>query len=129
MVAGSARWLEGHGVFRLAERDSRFPRVGEWLVQHTDSGAVVLASLHSGSANYYSGRLTLRWDAIPPDRLGSVVAAIARRGERAYLVVDERYEIDEFNRRLAADRAGAVRVEPLDSIFTVQISELVPGTP
>jgi hypothetical protein len=125
LVALSAWWLDRQGVFELAQKDSKFPRVGKWFADRTAQDAVVLSSFHSGSVNYYSGRLTLRFDAIPPDRLLPVVRAARDRGARVYLVRDEDAELRQFAARFGDDPAG-LSVEPLDGISTVQIAELVP---
>jgi hypothetical protein len=125
LVALSAWWLDRQGVFDLAQKDSKFPRVGAWFTDHTARDAVVLSSFHSGSINYYSGRLTLRFDAIAPDRLLPVVRAARDRGARVYLVRDEDAELRLFAARFGDGPAG-LSVEPLDGISTVQIAELVP---
>jgi hypothetical protein len=95
-------------------------------VDRTPANAVVLAALHSGSVDYYSDRLTLRWDVMPPDDLRPLLGAIRARGQRVYLVLDENYEVDTFRRRFLDGRDGSVRLEPLDRIFTVQLFELTP---
>ena len=125
LVALSTWWLDRQGVFYLPQKDSKFPRVGKWFVDRTAPNAVVLSSFHSGSVNYYSDRLTLRFDAIPADRLLPVVLAARGRGARVYLVRDEDAELRLFAARFGDDPAG-LTVEPVDGIATVQIAELVP---
>jgi hypothetical protein len=41
---------------------------------------VLLAMAHSGSATYYSGRPTLRYDLLAPSRLDRVVDVLRERG-------------------------------------------------
>jgi hypothetical protein len=126
VLAGSGQWLESKGVFHLPAQESKYPRVGEWFSQHVPEDSVVLASLHSGSVEYYSGRLTLRWDAMPADRLAPTIAALAARGRAVYVVLDGTYEMEAFTRRFLA--AGApVRIEPLDRIVTAQIAAIRAG--
>ena len=71
----------------------RRPAINAWeAVRYMAPGAVALASLHSGSIHHYSRRMTLRWEAIPPERLAETVRAIDGRGVTA--------------RRLGVPRAG-----------------------
>jgi hypothetical protein len=122
VVVASARWLEPRGVFDLAMQESKYPRVGEWIATHTPENAIVFASLHAGSVHYYSGRLTLRWEAIPADRLADVVATARRRGHSTYLVLDDNAEAERFTRRSGVN--GRLRVEPIERILTTQIARI-----
>lgn len=124
VLAGSGRWLEARGVFRLQRLEARYPRVGEWFEQHSPANAIVLASLHSGSVNYYSGRLTLRWDRIAPDRLRALVDAAGQQGRPTYLVLDGSDEVQRFTRRFPAPRLD---VRPVTRIVTAEIAELRAG--
>jgi hypothetical protein len=49
---------------------------------------VLLAMLHSGSARYYSGRPTLRYDLLAPSRLDGLVEELTQRGYVPYLLID-----------------------------------------
>ena len=84
----------------------------------------MFASLHSGSVHYYSGRLTLRWDAIPPDRLAPTLDGLAARGTPAYVVLDGDEESAQFERRFAGVVGARVQVEPVDRIFTTMIATI-----
>lgn len=122
VVGASARWLGARDVFSLELREVKYPRVGEWFATHTADDAIVFASLHAGSVNYYSARLTLRWDAIPPGRLADVVTAARERGHPTYLVFDDNAEAEQFAQSLAGD--PRVRVEPIDRILNTQIARI-----
>ena len=52
----------------------------------------------SGSIRYYSGRLTVRYDWIPPNRLDSVVEQLRGLGYHPYIVL-EAEETNTFQRR------------------------------
>ena len=123
VMAASGAWLTSRGVFRLEAQESKYPRVGAWLREHTPDNAIVLASLHSGSANYYSGRQTLRWDRIPPDRLAATIDAAAQRGMPSYLVLDGNPELSQFE-RIRINAGSRLRVEPLERILTVQVARI-----
>jgi hypothetical protein len=50
---------------------------------------VVFASQHSGTARYYGGRYTLRFDLLDDHAAGVVIADVEQRGLHPYLVVDD----------------------------------------
>ena len=120
----SSRWLGSHGYLTMSITETKYPRVAEWFSTNTTPETVVFASLHSGSINYYSGRLTLRWEAIPPDRLVPTLQKLAARGTPAYVVFDSDYESDQFQRRFGETVGTQVRVEPVDRIFTTIIATI-----
>jgi hypothetical protein len=123
-LAASSYWLGSHGTLALSRLEMKYPQVGEWFKTRTPPNAVVFAALHSGSVHYYSGRLTLRWDAIPSDRLGPTLEALAARGTPAYVVLDDNYEREQFDRRFAGVIGTKVRVEPVDRIFKTIIGTI-----
>jgi len=123
-LAASNWWLGSHGTLNLSLTEMKYPRVGEWFTLRTPPETVVLASLHSGSVNYYSGRLTLRWEAIPQDRLVPTLEALEARGTPAYVVLDSDYEREQFERRFAAVVGTRVRIEPVERIFTTIIATI-----
>jgi hypothetical protein len=121
-AAGSYRFLEERQVFQLWLAESKYPAVADWVARNSDPGDIVFASLHSGSIRYYSGRATVRWDRIPPDRLAASVAAIGDRGRRILLVLDGNSERDEFQQRFGTDAPGGVRIEFVDRIQNVSLA-------
>jgi len=125
-LAASRHWLESHGTLLLSVTETKYPRVGEWFSARSQPDAVVFASLHSGSVHYYSGRQTVRWDAIPPDRLVPTLEGLAARGTPAYVVLDGREESEKFERLFAGVVGTRVRVEPVDRIFTTIIATIEP---
>jgi len=70
----------------------RYEIVGRYVSDNLPSRAVVFAMLHSGSVRYYSGRLTVRYDWIPPDRFDAMVAHLRQRGYIPFLVLDDAEE-------------------------------------
>jgi hypothetical protein len=120
----SSRWLGSHGYLTMSITETKYPRVAEWFTAHTTPETVVFASLHSGSINYYSGRLTLRWEAISPDRLVPTLQGLAARGTPAYVVFDSDYESDQFQRRFGELIGTQVRLEPVNRIFTTIIATI-----
>jgi hypothetical protein len=123
-LTASKQWLDAHGYLTMSITEMKYPRTGEWFTTRTSPETVVFASLHSGSVNYYSGRLTVRWDAIPADRLAPTLDALAARGTPAYVVLDGDDEQAQFQRRFGTVLGTRVRVEPVDRIFTTLIATI-----
>jgi len=123
VAAASLAFLEGRGVFRLRQVESKYPAVASWIDQHTAADAIVLAALHSGSVHYYSGRTTLRWDQIPPDRLAPTLAAVAARKRAAFLVIDGDGERLEFFKRFGANPPARIAfVDRVQNVFLATIA-------
>jgi hypothetical protein len=112
------------GVFRLKEGERKTRAIGEYIANHFDDRSVFIATLHSGSIRYYSGRITVRFDLIPERFLDRVVADLGRLGYRPYIVVEESEE-EGFRERFSARSGyGALDWPPavlLDHSTTVKI--------
>lgn len=121
----SHRYLQERQVFRLAAAESKYPAVAAWFSENSTPDDVVLASLHSGSVRHYSGRLTLRWDRIPSERMADVVDAISDRGGSAFLVLDGGAERQQFADRFGAGGPDGLRIEFVDRIRTVDIGRVI----
>jgi hypothetical protein len=75
--------------------------------------AVLLALQHSGSARYYSGRPTLRWDLIQPRDIEPVLARLRELGYEPYFLL-EAWEVADFRRHFAqAGPIGALDWAPV----------------
>ena len=48
---------------------------------------------HSGSIRYYSGRLTIRYDAFSPGRLPLTIEWLLARGYRPYILLEDWEEL------------------------------------
>jgi hypothetical protein len=77
--------------------DRKFELIGEAIEERLPQKAVVLAMHHSGSVRYYSGRDTIRWDLVPPERLDRLIKRLRRSGYQPYIVLDS-WEVPEFRR-------------------------------
>jgi hypothetical protein len=87
--------LGAHGFAEARSRgvfdstgELRYEVVGRYVAQHLPERAVVLAVLHSGSAGFYSGRPTIRWDWLASSQLDDVIARLEARGYAPYLVIE-----------------------------------------
>jgi len=76
-------------VFDIAAAEQRYATIGEYVGRTLPPNAVVVASIHSGSVRRYGHRLTLRWDALPPDGLDRAIALLRDRGYAPYLLLED----------------------------------------
>jgi hypothetical protein len=117
-VVGIVAW---HGVafgvqdgifgFREGERKSRV--VGEFIANHMPREAVFISRLHTGSIRYYSGRLTMHFEGIPPAALDMVLRDLRQLGYHPYIAI-ETGEDEMFRERFAArSSAGALDWAPV----------------
>jgi hypothetical protein len=67
----------------------RYRIMGEWVRDHLPDNAIVVSSQHAGSIRHYSGRSTVRYDAIARNDFESALNEIIDAGYHPYLVVDE----------------------------------------
>lgn len=128
-AVGSYSFLARHFVFDLWRQESKYPLVGAWF--HTQAGpdAVVMADLHSGSIRYYSGNPTLRWIAIPSDKLDDTVNVLQQRGYRCYVALDGADEAQAFRRRFPDAAVSGLRMSPEARVKNVDIVRLEPRKP
>jgi hypothetical protein len=121
-----------NGIFRQAAFEQRHVRAAAEVSSRTPENAVVLSVQHSGSVRYYAGRITMRYDWLPSDRLDAAVHELARQGHPAYLVVDD-WEQKEFQSRFAGgNRLGRLGWPPVARVASnpeVRIFELRDGGP
>lgn len=112
--------VAGHGVDYARARaafdssgEYKYEIAGRYAARHLPPRAFVFAVQHSGSVRYYSGRPTLRWDAIPPEAFDWVVAEIERHGYEPFALVED-WEDDLWRQRLAGhDVLPALKRSPI----------------
>jgi hypothetical protein len=104
-----------------SEPDWRFATIGQYVADTLPPQAALLTMFHSGSARYYSGRLTLRWDMIGPEQLDPLVADLQRRGYVPFILLDD-WEEPEFSARFkGASRLAALDWEPVVVMPSVKL--------
>jgi hypothetical protein len=80
---------------------------------HTEPGSVLFSMQHSGSARYYAGLKTLRFDNVPPEWLDRAIDWCAEHKAHPYALLDE-WEIDAFRKRFGGTSArGALPGAPV----------------
>jgi hypothetical protein len=92
-AVGGAAWhgvtyAEAHATF-TSEGERKYAVAGEYVAEHLPQQAVLLAIQHSGSARYYSGRVTIRWDWVPPDKLQWMLGELRRLGHAPYALIED----------------------------------------
>jgi hypothetical protein len=92
------------GAFMQKDGEQHFAQTGLFVKDALPQDAAVLSIMDSGSVRHYSGRLTLRWDAIPAESLDTVLAFLRARGRPPYLVI-EPWELVQFRTRFAGHSA------------------------
>jgi hypothetical protein len=97
------------GIFTYWKSELRYHTLGEFIGTTLPERAAILSMQHSGSIRYYAGRLTVRYDAIPPDALDAVLVRLRTLGYHPYLAIDVE-EADLFRERFGGHSALA----PLD---------------
>lgn len=85
----------------LTEGEQKYAIAGRYVAEHLPERAVLFTMQHSGSVRYYSGRVTLRWDRTPVDKLDWTVAEIERRGYVPYALVED-WEDDMWRELIGA---------------------------
>jgi hypothetical protein len=98
----------------------RFATAGRYIAEHLPARAILLSMHHSGSARYYSGRPTLRYDHIAPTQLTPVVAQLRAEGYVPYILLDD-WEQAVFTARFAGDSLGALDWPPAATLPGVMI--------
>ena len=76
------------GSFTLWVDASRYGTAGRYLEAVLPKNAVIVASQHSGSASYYTGRPIVRWDSLHVG-FDEALDDLARLGRRPVIVVED----------------------------------------
>jgi len=109
-------FLQRDSAFGMKEGERKSPAIGRYIADHMAESAVFLTMQQSGSVRYYSGRLTLRFDWIPPDKLDRVVADLVRLDYHPYVLL-EQWEEPNFREQFSrSSRAGALDWPPVASL-------------
>ena len=90
LVNYTMRFNLAHGMFDPLKADERrYADVGVYLQQALPSNAVIFSVQHSGSARFYGGRMTIRWDLIDRDWAGRAASEVERLGFHPYMVIED----------------------------------------
>jgi hypothetical protein len=92
------QFAHGHSVFALREGERKYSAVAGYIGHQLPERAILICMQHSGSIRYYSGRLTVRYDWIPTNRLDNVIEQLRGLGYHPYIVL-EATEMGTFEQR------------------------------
>ena len=109
------RFAVNHGVIDFWSGERRYVGVARLVRAQTDERSVIFSLQHSGSARYYGGRTTLRFDNLDRESLDEAVRWLSSRGLRSYLLVEE-WEIAMFRERFNG-QATLARLETPVAIY------------
>lgn len=114
IVAGLVAWhgidrASTQGVFTYWKSELRYRTLGRYVADSLPERAALLSQLHSGSIRYYSGRLTVRFDWIPPTHLDAAIDQLRGLGYHPFIALEEAEE-SSFRERFA----GHSVLAPLD---------------
>lgn len=98
-------------VFDIRAREYRYQAAGAYVRDHLPDGAVIVATQHSASAPYYSGRPVLRADLLSREDF-LVVTAWAARESRPLVFVLDVDEPDRLRQRVGEDGLAALDWPP-----------------
>jgi hypothetical protein len=73
----------------MREATRQYKEVASFVREHLPANAAIVALQHSGSVRYYSGRLTVRYDLIPPAELDHVIGDLVRAGYQPFFAVED----------------------------------------
>jgi hypothetical protein len=104
-VVAAVTW---HGVSFSIERgaqlqwiaEQRYKTAGTYVATALPERAALICMQHSGSARFYSGRITVRYDVIGPGDLAVVVNQLRQLGYAPYFLLDD-WEEPQFRARFA----------------------------
>jgi hypothetical protein len=95
-----------HGVSFSLERgaqlqwiaEQRYKTAGAYVAAALPERAALICMQHSGSARFYSGRITIRYDVLVPSDLAVVVSQLRQLGYVPYYLLDD-WEEPQFRAR------------------------------
>lgn len=99
-------WTFDQGIFHIKEMRPANVALGEYIGRQLPERAVFLSMQQSGSIRYYSGRLTVRWDMMPPEQIETALEDLRRLGYVPYLVLED-WEEPMFQKRFRGHSALA----------------------
>lgn len=111
-AAWTVRWSVAHRLLEGWETERRYVLAGDYIRSSLPHQAVLLSMQHSGSARYYSGRVTVRYDLLPPDRLDRVLEGLRALGYHPYFLL-EHWEEDEFRAHFPGNRLASLDWLPI----------------
>ena len=105
-------------------KEWRYATAGRYIAEKLPERAVFFTMLHSGSARYYSGRLTVRYDLIPPQLLERAIAHFQGQGYAPYFLLDDGERGHFVDRFSSATSLAALDWQPVATLDGVAIYDV-----
>lgn len=112
------------GVFNYQELERKSPVIGAYIAEHLPANAALLSMEMSGSARYYSGRMTVRIDHITARELEPAFEQLRVLGYHPYILVEDWEEQmfkDQYASTTPLGRLDWLPVAQFDGISRVRI--------
>jgi hypothetical protein len=90
--------------------ENRYAAVAEYIDRQLPANAAILGLQHTGTVAFYAGRLTLRYDRLPGQRLQSVLDWLMHKGYRPYIVLED-WEERNYRQTFSAGQDALSRLE------------------
>jgi hypothetical protein len=107
VAATTFRFSVSHHLLAPWEEEKRYRLAGEYVRDHLPERAILISMQHSGSARYYSSRISMRYDLLPPERFESTINALTRLGYHPYFLL-ERWEEPIVRERFRSSPLGRI---------------------
>ena len=102
-------------VLDMGGGEKRYAAAARYIQRELPKGAVVIVMQHSGSINYYTDKLPMRYDSVDPEWMDRAVEYLNGQGHAVYALLDD-WEIPIFEARFRGHRIGALgRTQPVAS--------------
>ncbi|MEP6782687.1 MAG: hypothetical protein ABI983_03395 [Acidobacteriota bacterium] len=88
IVAAGISIARSKDTFRLAAQLKRVEQVADFVRDHVEPNAVIVAGEQSGSMRYYTAKPILRWEAASPEAMGLAVRELSLSARPIYFVLD-----------------------------------------
>jgi hypothetical protein len=99
LVRATWSFASGTGVFGpLRDAERHYVDAGVFVARNLPANAVVFTKQHSGSARFYGGRMTLRYDQLDKDWAPRAAAVVEHAGMHPYMLIDD-WEIADVRSR------------------------------
>jgi hypothetical protein len=113
IIASSLWFAQRQGMFLIGPGEHRYAAVAEFVNRALPANAAIIGLQHTGSLAFYTARLTLRYDLLPPDRLGSVLDWLHANGYRPYVVL-EAWEEPRYRAHFSGvDKVSRLEISPI----------------
>jgi hypothetical protein len=111
MLVTEVRFTAAQHPGALQESEQRYVEIGLVARDALPANAIILAIQHSGSAGFYSGHPTVRFDAIDDGWVKRAGEELVKAGYRPYAIFED-WELPQVRQRLGLE-AGAPLPWPL----------------